>query len=149
MTKVEIFTDGSARGNPDGPGGYGTILQFTDSKGVLHERELSGGFVRTTNNRMELLAAAALRAGLPGKRAAALLDCNTTEDALQSLSAEERGKVTASLLEKIHAYLKIRAGSSAGPRMRTGAILFSNVYGLLGMTRGAKEILDTWNTAKN
>ena len=57
MTKVEIFTDGSARGNPDGPGGYGTILQFTDSKGVLHERELSGGFVRTTNNRMELLAA--------------------------------------------------------------------------------------------
>lgn len=57
MTKVQIFTDGSARGNPDGPGGYGTILQFTDSKGVLHERELSGGFVRTTNNRMELLAA--------------------------------------------------------------------------------------------
>ena len=57
MTKVQIFTDGSARGNPDGPGGYGTILQFTDSRGVLHERELSGGFVRTTNNRMELLAA--------------------------------------------------------------------------------------------
>ena len=57
MTKVQIFTDGAARGNPDGPGGYGTILQFTDSQGVLHEKEMSGGFVRTTNNRMELLAA--------------------------------------------------------------------------------------------
>ena len=56
MTKVQIFTDGAARGNPDGPGGYGTILHFTDSQGVLHKKELSGGFVRTTNNRMELLA---------------------------------------------------------------------------------------------
>lgn len=55
--KVTIFTDGAARGNPDGPGGYGTILQYTDSVGTLHERELSGGFVKTTNNRMELLAA--------------------------------------------------------------------------------------------
>ena len=57
MTNVQIYTDGAARGNPDGPGGYGTILHFTDSKGVLHKKELSGGFVRTTNNRMELLAA--------------------------------------------------------------------------------------------
>ena len=54
---VRIFTDGSARGNPDGPGGYGTILQYVDTKGVLHERELSGGYRKTTNNRMELLAA--------------------------------------------------------------------------------------------
>ena len=28
--KVTIYTDGSARGNPDGPGGYGTILHYTD-----------------------------------------------------------------------------------------------------------------------
>ncbi len=57
MTEVNIFTDGSARGNPDGPGGYGTVLQFTDSQGKLHERELSQGYIRTTNNRMELMAA--------------------------------------------------------------------------------------------
>jgi ribonuclease HI len=56
MTKVQIYTDGSARGNPDGPGGYGTVLHFTDSSGQLHER-MSGGYVRTTNNRMELMAA--------------------------------------------------------------------------------------------
>ncbi len=55
--EVTIYTDGSARGNPNGPGGYGTILQYTDAKGVLHEREYSRGYVRTTNNRMELMAA--------------------------------------------------------------------------------------------
>jgi ribonuclease HI len=54
---VKIYTDGSARGNPDGPGGYGTVLHYTDTKGQLHVREYSQGFVRTTNNRMELLAA--------------------------------------------------------------------------------------------
>ncbi len=55
--KVTIYTDGSARGNPEGPGGYGTILQYTDGQGRLHEREYSGGFKKTTNNRMELMAA--------------------------------------------------------------------------------------------
>ncbi len=55
MKKVTIFTDGAARGNPDGPGGYGAILQYIDPKGVLHEREFSEGFTKTTNNRMELL----------------------------------------------------------------------------------------------
>ncbi len=57
--KVTIYTDGAARGNPDGPGGYGTVLQFVDAAGQLHERELSAGYKKTTNNRMELLAAIA------------------------------------------------------------------------------------------
>ncbi len=57
MMKVTIYTDGAARGNPDGPGGYGTILQYVDPKGVLHEREYAEGFPKTTNNRMELMAA--------------------------------------------------------------------------------------------
>lgn len=57
MTKVQIYTDGSARGNPDGPGGYGVVLNFVDSQGRLHEKAMSGGYVRTTNNRMELMAA--------------------------------------------------------------------------------------------
>ena len=59
MSVVSIFTDGAAKGNPDGPGGYGTILQFTTKDGVLHEKELSQGYIRTTNNRMELMAAIA------------------------------------------------------------------------------------------
>src|SRR5262245_50356490 len=48
---VDIFTDGACLGNP-GPGGYGVILQYGD-----HRRELSGGYRRTTNNRMELMGA--------------------------------------------------------------------------------------------
>ncbi|NCB91069.1 MAG: ribonuclease HI [Clostridia bacterium] len=54
---VKIYTDGAARGNPDGPGGYGCVLRFVDSKGKLHEREFSAGYIKTTNNRMELMAA--------------------------------------------------------------------------------------------
>ena len=57
--KVEIYTDGSARGNPDGPGGFGTVLHYRDGSGQLHVKEISGGYKRTTNNRMELMAAVA------------------------------------------------------------------------------------------
>ena len=53
---VSIYTDGAARGNPDGPGGYGTVLEYVDTKGELHTRELSQGYKKTTNNRMELMA---------------------------------------------------------------------------------------------
>ncbi|MBX2985194.1 MAG: ribonuclease HI [Bacteroidia bacterium] len=49
-TKLSIYTDGSARGNP-GPGGYGAILIYGDAK-----LEISDGFRNTTNNRMELMA---------------------------------------------------------------------------------------------
>ena len=54
---VSIYSDGSARGNPDGPGGYGTILRYVDPKGETHEKELSAGYDKTTNNRMELMGA--------------------------------------------------------------------------------------------
>jgi len=47
---IELYTDGAASGNP-GPGGYGLVLKYKN-----HRKEISGGFKRTTNNRMELLA---------------------------------------------------------------------------------------------
>lgn len=50
MAHITIFTDGSSSGNP-GPGGFGTVLKYKDLR-----KEISGGFRRTTNNRMELLA---------------------------------------------------------------------------------------------
>lgn len=50
---VEIYTDGSCLGNP-GPGGYGVVMKYQQ-----HLKELSGGFIETTNNRMELMAAIA------------------------------------------------------------------------------------------
>jgi ribonuclease HI len=52
MASIIIYTDGSSRGNP-GPGGYGTVLISPEHR---VRKELSGGFRRTTNNRMELLA---------------------------------------------------------------------------------------------
>lgn len=55
--KVTIYTDGAARGNPDGPGGYGTVLQYVDGTGKLYEKRMSQGYKKTTNNRMELMAA--------------------------------------------------------------------------------------------
>lgn len=51
---VFIYSDGSSRGNP-GPGGFGTILSYTDTHGQIHEMELSKGYKETTNNRMELM----------------------------------------------------------------------------------------------
>ena len=54
--KVTLYTDGSARGNPEGPGGYGAVLQYIDRTGTLHERGYSAGYKKTTNNRMELMA---------------------------------------------------------------------------------------------
>ena len=47
---IYLYTDGAASGNP-GPGGYGVVLKCGELR-----KELSGGFARTTNNRMELLA---------------------------------------------------------------------------------------------
>ncbi len=56
MEHVTLYTDGAARANPDGPGGYGAVLSVTDAKGEEHRLELSQGYERTTNNRMELMA---------------------------------------------------------------------------------------------
>ncbi|MCR4807518.1 MAG: ribonuclease HI, partial [Lachnospiraceae bacterium] len=46
---------GSARSNPEGPGGFGTLIHYVDTKGQLHVREFSAGYKKTTNNRMELM----------------------------------------------------------------------------------------------
>lgn len=52
QSQVEIYTDGGAKPNPDGPGGWAALL-ISDT----HKKELSGGEASTTNNRMELTAA--------------------------------------------------------------------------------------------
>ena len=52
--KVIVYTDGASRGNP-GHGGYGAVLRYTSPSGKEHVLELSCGYERTTNNRMELM----------------------------------------------------------------------------------------------
>lgn len=49
--KIELYVDGACRGNP-GPGGWGVLLRYRNK-----EKEISGGELNTTNNKMELMAA--------------------------------------------------------------------------------------------
>ena len=56
MSDLIAYTDGACSGNP-GPGGWGVLIQARDGQAVLKERELQGGEILTTNNRMELMAA--------------------------------------------------------------------------------------------
>lgn len=51
LKEVIIYTDGACRGNP-GPGGFGCVLRYGE-----HRKEVSGGYSKTTNNRMEIIAA--------------------------------------------------------------------------------------------
>lgn len=51
MNKIVIYTDGACKGNP-GPGGWGALLRASDGA----EKELYGGELETTNNRMEMMA---------------------------------------------------------------------------------------------
>lgn len=74
---VEIFTDGACSGNP-GPGGWGAILRW---RGV--EKELMGGELATTNNRMELMAAiAALESLKRGMTVRLYTDSNYLKDGI-------------------------------------------------------------------
>lgn len=57
VKSVTLYTDGACSGNP-GPGGWGAVLLYTDADGRAAQKELSGAEPATTNNRMELTAAA-------------------------------------------------------------------------------------------
>ncbi len=72
---IEIYTDGACSGNP-GPGGYGVILVYKN-----HRKEFSGGYRRTTNNRMELMA---LIAALTALKEPCILTIHTDSKYLMS-----------------------------------------------------------------
>ncbi len=76
---VTIFTDGAASGNP-GPGGYGVVLESG-----RHRKELWGGYRRTTNNRMELLAVIAGLESLknPGTEVVVVSDSKYVVDSVE------------------------------------------------------------------
>lgn len=80
---VTLYTDGAASGNP-GPGGYGVVLEAGK-----HRRELWGGFRRTTNNRMELLA---VIAGLEALKRPAT-EVTVVSDSKYVVDAVEKGWV--------------------------------------------------------
>jgi ribonuclease HI len=76
---IEIFTDGASSGNP-GPGGYGAIL-----RSGAHYKELSEGYRKTTNNRMELLAVIKALEALrnPGQQVMIYSDSKYVIDAIE------------------------------------------------------------------
>lgn len=77
--KVTAYTDGAASGNP-GPGGYGVVLEAGK-----HRKELWGGFRRTTNNRMELLATIVALESLksPGTEVTVVTDSKYVADSVE------------------------------------------------------------------
>ncbi|EAR50477.1 ribonuclease HI [Oceanicola granulosus HTCC2516] len=97
MAELFAYTDGACSGNP-GPGGWGAVLIAREGGAVLKERELSGGEARTTNNRMELMAAiSALEALERPSRLTMVTDSNYVKDGITSWIAgwKRRGWKTA------------------------------------------------------
>ena len=84
MKKVEIYTDGACRGNP-GKGGWGAILVYGG-----REKELSGGEIETTNNRMELSAVIAALSALKEP-----CEVTLTTDSQYVVNAIEKGWLEA------------------------------------------------------
>ena len=104
--------------------------------------KVAGGIMNTHSHegdcRMELLAAAGIRENVSLECLKKILDCVTTEEALAFIDAEgKKEDVMEDIMEKIDFYLKKRAAG----RLQIECIVYSNTYGLLGMTGKAEELL--------
>lgn len=110
--------------------------------------KVAGGIMNTHSKwadcRMELLAASALLAGLGGDKACELLACVTTDDALNQCTERERELLIRQLMKKIEKYLTYRTEG----KMDVAAIVFSNVYGILGQTENTGRLLKKYKDEK-
>lgn len=89
--------------------------------------------------RMEVLASNAIRCGADADTARKILECNTTDEALDILHEKELLPCTmAEIMKRIQFYLDHRSYE----QIRLGAVVFSNMYGYLGQTEDAKELID-------
>ncbi len=107
--------------------------------------KVAGGVMNTHSRyadcRTELVCAHAAVCGASQAVCTALLQAATTDACIEILdSARLRQPVLDRLLDAIQRHLEHRAGG----KYRVGAVLFSNQYGLLGQTRTAKEIMESW-----
>lgn len=104
--------------------------------------KVAGGIMNTHSRnadcRMEILAANTALAGGSMESVKRIMDCISTDDALDVIESEGLiGKVSERLMDRIEFYMNHRTGGS----ICTGAILFSSVYGLLGKTSAADELI--------
>lgn len=105
--------------------------------------KLGAGIMNThskaADGRMEVLAACAIRAGAEADTARKILDCVTTEAALDILKKSDMLENTMKqLMIRIEDVLQRRSGG----KIRIGAIVFSNEYGILGKTKTADMLLE-------
>lgn len=106
--------------------------------------KLAGGIMNTHSRnadaRMEILAANAALAGADMGTITRIMGCISTDDALDVLNeADLIPAVSERLVERIEFYMNHRTGGS----IRTGAVIFSSVYGLLGKTSLADTLIET------
>lgn len=123
------------------------------AKGILFAAHLgkfvkvAGGIMNTHSRcadaRMEIFGAAGLRAGVDPVIVRQILDCATTEEALELLNRKERGQVMGVLMERIEHYLSWRTKGE----LPVAAIVFSGSVGKIGETACAEEFLR--NIAEN
>lgn len=110
--------------------------------------KVSGGVMNTHSKwadcRMELLAAAALRAGLGAEKACELLESFTTDDALEKVSEEERSRLMEQVMLKIESYLEYRVAGE----MEVASVVYSKVYGILGKTKKADELMKKYGGSR-
>ena len=105
--------------------------------------KLAGGIMNTHSRnadaRMEILAADTAVAGGSIEAVRAIMGCISTDDALDVVNGEGLiEKLSDILMEKIEFHMNHRTGGA----IRVGAVMFSSVYGLLGKTSLADELLD-------
>ena len=111
--------------------------------------KVSGGVMNTHSRwadcRMDLFATAALRAGIAGEKAVEFLDCVTTDDALEKCSEEERTRIMEKIMMRMEKYLNYRGKGE----IQVGAVTFSNVYGILGKTEKAEELIERFRKERH
>ena len=105
--------------------------------------KVAGGIMNTHSRnadaRMEILAANAAVAGASLDTVKRIMGCISTDDALEAIDSEDLiPKVSELLMEKVEYHMNHRTGG----RIRTSAVMFSSVYGLLGKTSLADEMLE-------
>ncbi len=107
--------------------------------------KVAGGIMNTHSHeadcRMELLAAAALRAGADADLARQILACNTTDDALDVLLRYDRKILTSRTMQNIMASIADHLAFRSGGKLKTGAIIFSSKHGISAATENAEELL--------
>ena len=105
--------------------------------------KVSGGMMNTHSKegdcRMELLSASAIRGGCSLECAKKILECVTTEDAIQAIIEEKKTQeVMKDVLERIMFFLNKRSGC----KIEIGCMVYSNQHGLLAKTENAEEMLN-------